>query len=565
MVPNGADSGADRHYIYEVIGTLLVALGLLIGVSLLTYHVEDPSFLSVSSNSIVRNAVGKVGANLSALFLQLFGAGSYLFPLFLIALGVRFFQNRERVFEKKVLAGGFLWVIALSAFAELGWVGSSRLFTAAQKGGLSGRLLSQFLLNYFASFGTYIVLFSLLLLGAILLFSFSPQVLLNRSAAGLLLIRRWGWEVFHSKKKRGRKAILTDRGGIQEKNRASEGGPNVVSPPPRVTVPPQQEAFAFAREDDGDYRLPPRSLLSDPSGLPSRTTKQELIVQSQILENKLRDFDIEGRVTQVHPGPVITMFEFEPAPGIKLNRITGLSDDLALAMRALQVRIIAPLPGKPAVGIEIPNHKREEVLLKEVLSSPSYIRTPSKLRLALGKDIFGTPVSVDLAAMPHLLIAGATGAGKSVGLNGMILSILFSATPAEVKIVMIDPKMLEFSLYDGIPHLVTPVIVRPKAASEALRRMVAEMQRRYQVLAERGVRNIEAYNKLLQKEKVKRGKSLREIDQEGTSAEDGPLPYIVIFIDELADLMMVAPRDVEDSITRLAQMARAAGIHLILA
>jgi len=245
---------------------------------------------------------------------------------------------------------------------------------------------------------------------------------------------------------------------------------------------------------------------------------------------------------------VITMFEYEPAPGVKLNKITSLSDDLALAMRAEQVRIVAPLPGKAAVGIELPNLNREEVALKEILSSASFNKITSKLRLALGKNIFGTPVSVDLAKMPHLLIAGSTGAGKSVGLNTMILSLLYTATPAEIKMVMIDPKMLEFSLYDGVPHLITPVIVKPKAASEALKKMVAEMQRRYELLSEKGVRNIAAYNKAVAK-----------------SNKEMPLPYIVVFIDELADLMIAAAKQVEDSIARLAQMARAAGIHLILA
>lgn len=560
-----ASKDADFHYMDEVAGTVLVALGLLIGVSLLTYHSEDPSFfLSDSSTSIVHNAVGRVGANLSAHFFNLFGVGSYLFPLFLTALGVRFFQKRKGFFHKKIVAGGFLWVISLSAMAQLEWVGLSRLASPDQKGGISGRFLSEFLLDYFASFGTAVVLLSFVLTGGILLFSFSPQRVLNRFIGALQLIRNWGSEHSSpSEKKRGRKSALSGRDGDREENQGD--GPSITNPPPRIAVPPKQETFTFAAEDAGEYRLPPLSLLSEPSRLPDASSKQELIVQSQILERKLHDFDVEGRVTQVHPGPVITMFEFEPAPGIKLNRIINLSDDLALAMRALHVRIVAPLPGKAAVGIEIPNHKREEVALKEILASPSFNRTQSNLRLALGKDIFGNPVSTDLAAMPHLLIAGATGAGKSVGLNSMVLSLLFSATPAEVKIVMIDPKMLEFSLYDGIPHLVTPVIVRPKAASEALKRMVSEMQRRYQLLAEKGVRNIDAYNKRLLKDKNKKGRSMLETDHEGSDAGESPLPYIVIFIDELADLMMVASRDVEDSITRLAQMARASGIHLILA
>ncbi|MBN4054845.1 DNA translocase FtsK, partial [Nitrospira defluvii] len=320
------------------------------------------------------------------------------------------------------------------------------------------------------------------------------------------------------------------------------------APPPEVSEPQKQEIFDFVREDLENYELPSLSLLPDPPVVASKTTRQELIAQSQILQKKFRDYGIEGKVTQVHPGPVITMFEYEPAPGVKLNKITSLSDDLALAMRAEHVRIVAPLPGKAAVGVEIPNMNREEVSLKEILSSSSFNKIKSKLRLAIGKNIFGTAVSVDLAKMPHLLIAGATGAGKSVGLNTMVLSLLYTATPAEVKMIMIDPKMLEFSLYDGIPHLITPVIVKPNAAAGALKKMVVEMQRRYELLSEKGVRNIEAYNKLAVK-----------------SEEMVPLPYIVIFIDELADLMITAAKQVEDSIARLAQMARAAGIHLILA
>jgi len=558
-----ASKDTDFDYMNEVAGTLLVVLGLLIGVSLLTYHSEDPSFLSISSTSIVQNAVGKVGAHLSALFFQLFGVGSYFFPLFLTALGVRFFQKREGFFHKKIIVGGFLWVITLSALAHLEWLGFSRLVSLDQKGGIFGRFLSQFLLDYFASFGTAVLLFSLFLMGGILLFSFSPQKVLNRFITGLQVIRQLGLvSASPSEKKRGRRSPSIQN-GERENNR--EEGPAIANPPPRIAVPPKQETFTFVSEDAGDYRLPPLSLLSDSSRLPNARSKEELIVQSQILERKLRDFDVEGRVSQVHPGPVITMFEFEPAPGVKLNRIINLSDDLALAMRALHVRIVAPLPGKAAVGIEIPNYKREEVGLKEVFASPSFNRIQSKLRLALGKDIFGNPLATDLAAMPHLLIAGSTGSGKSVGLNSMVLSILFSATPAEVKMIMIDPKMLEFSLYDGIPHLVTPVIVRPKAASDALKRMVVEMQRRYQLLAGKGVRNIDAYNKRLLKDKKKKGRSMLETDDEGSAVEESPLPYIVILIDELADLMMVAPRDVEDSIARLAQMARAAGIHLILA
>ncbi len=568
---------ADSNYTDEIIGIALIVAGLLLGISLLTYRIDDPSFSSVSSHQTAQNAIGKVGALLSDLFFQLFGIGSYLFPIFLVVLGCQFFRKGERNLPKRVWAGVALLLLTFSSLAELdGGKASGASLSPNLQGGVLGRLLCRFFLDYFASLGSHILLFSFLLLGSMLVFPFSPRAVLKRGMEQLRELQVWLNKqiLIRQRQQKRRAGGILERTGVKEKNPTIARTPAIEPPPPRITVPPQQEVFTFAREEQGHYRLPPLSLLLDPSGRSKKTTQEEWIAQSQILERKLLDFDIEGRVTQVHPGPVVTMFEFEPAPGIKLNRITNLSDDLALGMKALQVRIVAPLPGKSTVGIEIPNIVREEVLLKEILSSPSFNELPSKIRLALGKDIFGNPVSADLAAMPHLLVAGSTGSGKSVGLNDMVLSLLFSATPAEVKMVMIDPKMLEFTLYDGIPHLITPVIVRPKAASEALRKMVAEMQRRYQLLAEKGVRNIEAYNKSLQSEKnsdktpdtEKKGQAVPPAASDGAvRTEHTPLPYIVIFIDELADLMMVAARDVEDSITRLAQMARAAGIHLVLA
>ena len=266
--------------------------------------------------------------------------------------------------------------------------------------------------------------------------------------------------------------------------------------------------------------------------------------QAKILEGKLHDFGIDGRVVQVSPGPVVTMYEFEPASGIKVSRIVNLADDLALGMKALSVRIVAPVPGKSVVGIEIPNPHREPVLLCEILASSAFQQAPSKLVLALGKDIMGGATVTDLAQIPHLLIAGATGSGKSVGLNSMICSILINAAPDEVKFIMIDPKMLELSVYDGIPHLIVPVVTHPKKAAAALHWAVEEMERRYRLLAEHGVRGIDGYNQAHPEQR---------------------LPYLVVVIDELADLMLVARRDVEDALTRLAQMARASGIHLLVA
>jgi S-DNA-T family DNA segregation ATPase FtsK/SpoIIIE len=290
--------------------------------------------------------------------------------------------------------------------------------------------------------------------------------------------------------------------------------------------------------------LPPLSLLDPPAQGTRPEHRSDLVTQATRLQGTLHDFGIEGRVVQVLAGPVVTMYEFEPASGIKVSRIVNLADDLALGMKALSVRIVAPVPGKAAVGIEIPNTTRAPVALRDILASPAFRRAHSKLVLALGKDILGAPTVTDLAQIPHVLIAGATGSGKSVGLNSMICSILFHATPDDVKFIMIDPKMLELSVYDGIPHLIAPVVTHPKKAAAALHWAVEEMERRYRLLAERGERGIEGHNRAHPTQR---------------------LPYIVVVIDELADLMLVSHREVEDSLTRLAQMARAAGIHLLVA
>ncbi len=554
---NMVSMGVEKHYLDEVIGTGLILFALLIAVSLFTYSVTDPSFSTITSDTNVQNAIGKIGAIFSDLIVQTLGISSYLLPLFIMILGIKQIRIKPAARNNKALIGGFVLIaLSLAALRGFTWVDATKNPILASEpynnGGMIGTLIATFFLTYFAKAGAYIIFSSLLLIGTMIAFPVSPIKMFKQSVKGLKTFKTWRDQ---KRAEDNKKPALQQK--IKFPSFESEpddeetvlATPEIASPPPRISTKPEQEVFDFNHEDDiGDYKLPPLSLLSDPPLMTGGMTQKELITQSQILQKKLRDFGVEGRVTQVHPGPVITMFEFEPAAGVKLNKITNLSDDLALGMRALSVRIVAPLPGKPTVGIEIPNRKREAVFLKEILSSPSYNRLSSSLRLALGKDIFGTPVSTDLAKMPHLLIAGATGSGKSVGLNGMVLSLLFSSTPAEVKMLMIDPKMLEFSLYDGIPHLIAPVITQPKAAAAALKKMVAEMQRRYELLAEKGVRNIESYNKLA-----------------AQSDDINLLPYIVVFIDELADLMMVAAKQVEDSIARLAQMARAAGIHLVLA
>jgi S-DNA-T family DNA segregation ATPase FtsK/SpoIIIE len=340
-------------------------------------------------------------------------------------------------------------------------------------------------------------------------------------------------------------------------------------------VDTQEELFAGSK-----YRLPSQSLLDEPVRTTLPLDEAALLTSSKILETKLADFGVIGRVVAVRPGPVITTFEFEPAPGVKVNRIVGLADDLSMALRALSVRVLAPIPGKPVVGIEVSNPSREKVFIRDLLQGDDFRRAESNIALALGKDTTGNVLVADLARMPHLLVAGATGTGKSVSMNAMIMSILFKAAPRDVRFIMIDPKMLELSTYEDIPHLLVPVVTDPKKAAAALFNVIREMEDRYRLLHEKGVRNVDSYNRLIASQAPAVQAAPAEEEQEPEPDEDGEeptapsetvglvhrhLPRIVIIIDELADLMMTVGREIEESITRLAQKARAAGIHLILA
>jgi S-DNA-T family DNA segregation ATPase FtsK/SpoIIIE len=315
--------------------------------------------------------------------------------------------------------------------------------------------------------------------------------------------------------------------------------------------------------------LPDVSIFQRRAAGQRRYDRDSLIMNSRILEKKLRDFGVHGRVVTVHPGPVIPMYEFEPASGVKVNRIVNLADDLSLALRALSVRIIAPLPGKSVVGIEVPNAEREVVGIRDLLEADSFRTNPSKLTITLGKDIFGNPVETDLARMPHLLVAGATGTGKSVFLNTLLCAILCRASPDELKLLLIDPKLLELSVYEGIPHLIADVVTNPKRAAAALAGIVHKMEERYHMMAALGVRHIDQFNERVGK-RLAAGETSFRVKSKGKEEEGEELPlcrlaYIVVVIDELADLMVVSARDVEEALQRLAQMARAAGIHLVLA
>ena len=338
----------------------------------------------------------------------------------------------------------------------------------------------------------------------------------------------------------------------------------------RRTRRPEQETFRFNDEaSSGPFELPDPTLFAAPPESERSYDRDSLLMNSKILEKKLADFGVTGRVVRVHPGPVVTMYEYEPAAGIKVNRIVGLTDDLAMSLRAISIRIIAPLPGKSVVGIEVPNPDRETVYLREILESECFRKTKGRLAVAMGKDIFGNAVTADLAKMPHLLVAGSTGTGKSVFLNALLCSLLTRATPNELKLLMVDPKMLELSIYDGIPHLIADVVTSPKRAAAALQGVVRKMEERYLMMSATGVRNIDQFNEKARKS-IAEGEEFFTLkpkpgQTEGDEIEWQKLPHIVVVIDELADLMMSSAKEVEESVQRLAQMARASGIHLVLA
>ncbi|MEW5736168.1 MAG: DNA translocase FtsK 4TM domain-containing protein [Thermodesulfobacteriota bacterium] len=563
----------------EIVFVLFFFLILFATGSLFTFSMEDPSLLHSGSAHGVRNLFGVAGSQFSGLLIFLFGLGAFWAPLLLFFLAWHLWNRSTRGRFAAFLFGSFLLAVFSGSLATLARAGSetreiSVFGLAFPAGGILGDAVKELLTALLNPGGAFFFLFTLFLVSLI-------------AATGLSLVRTSYWTRTFSgrafRKFQSRWILFWER--RKKARRRAEKKAELVSlpapKPPRikkvtkkpVEPPAKQKTLPFSPEIAGETVLPPVSLLDDPGPRPPGADKKNLEMQSRLLEKKLGDFGVNGQVVEVSPGPVITTFEYEPAAGVKINKITSLSDDLALVLRATSVRIIGPIPGKAAVGIEVPNSERELVHFKEVVSAPEFADPKSKLTLCLGKDIVGNPTVSDLAKMPHLLIAGATGSGKSVALNAMIASLLYKRTPDEVKFVMVDPKRIELSNYDGIPHLICPVVTDVKKATNALFWAVREMERRYEAMAGVGARNISGYNQKMAQLKEKRAKEPPPPPPDPESGapppppepEPEPLPFVVVVIDELADLMMVASRDVEVALARLAQMARAAGIHLILA
>lgn len=556
----------NHSHLNEIKAIILIAVGLLIFLGLISYSPQDLSFLSLPANSPAKNLIRIFGAGFSFGLFFIFGWVSYLLPLVIFSWGLDKF--RERTFFLPFRLTGLL-LLAFS-LASLLALTSGLPEVCFRRGGLSGFIFSQFLVTYFGT-GGWVIVIALALLSCVLVMEFLVSRFILKITEALKAKLRLprinplrNLFIFFSRPAVSNRVnlnplIKSNKERTQEvsariKSIAGEELPVSQNPALagskielKLSQGPQEIKAVKPKSvqlKSGAYQLPSLGLLDDPAAASSRKVLEEdLTGNAHILEDTLLDFGVSVRVTNIERGPAITRYELEPAPGVKVQRIVSLGDDIALAMKAQSVRIVAPIPGKSRVGIEVPNSSIGTVYLKEVLSSPEFQNAQSKLTLALGKDITGKSVVSDLAEMPHLLIAGTTGSGKTVCVNSLILSILYRATPEEAKFLMVDPKMVELSVYNGLPHLLCPVVTDARKVSNALNWVVSEMEERYKLLAKSGSRNIDSYN---QKERDK-------------------LSYIVVVIDELADLMAIAANTIENAITRLAQLSRAVGIHLILA
>ncbi len=585
----------DSRRLLELTGLLTSVAGLLILLSLASYLPEDPSLnTAVATGTVPHNWIGPAGAYVADVLFQVFGWVAFLLPLALLVVGARGLMARPFEAPRTKIVGAGVLLVSLGGLLEL-FPFTPAIHGVLRGGGLVGYLTAAGLIHTFNRLGACIVAATLFVASLFLVTRFSfgwAAEFLQKYWSSVLTPLRARWASWQEA--RAAKAAVRQRRQMEEQRatgkrpmllqkvavRQAQPGkpitmPAASSPPavppakPETTEQPAPPAVVLMPKPTPappppkivghgtqGYKLPSATLLRPPEDAEG-IDEDELKERAARLTAKFLEFGVTGSVTQIHPGPVVTTFEFKPEAGIKYSRITNLVDDLCLAMKAESI-LIDRIAGKSTVGIEVPNLRREIIHLRELVESNEFLGSPSRLSLGLGKDVTGKIRIGELTQMPHLLIAGSTGSGKSVAINSMVVSILMKATPEEVKLILIDPKRLELNLYDGVPHLLTPIVTEPKRAANALRRAVMEMDDRLRKLAEHSVRNISQYNKLFEPEST-----LNLFDDNGE--RERPLPYIVIIIDELADLMMVEPQGVEESITRLAQMARAVGIHLVLA
>jgi len=572
----------DKTKWNEIQAVILFAIALLIFISLVTFTFSDMAQFTSRPNIPVRNFAGLFGVYVGSVLFFLMGFSSYVIPLLVLSwafsrlLGV----TPQKIYFK--VSGTFFLILASSSiFSIVGRGDNSFRFSL---GGITGLVFSDFLIKYLGRGGAVLViavlfLLSLLLATEFLLLPFLANLaskfnnifsgMKDRMAEGrkapVLTVRRPAVKVSSNGKSAAVNNVKAEKkddiniSALSEPKRPEMAAkkPSInIHVPAVVKAQTAHESPKPVRTAAGDYTLPRLDLFDSPPPMETRKIREDFEGTARILEETLADFDIESKVVEINKGPVITRYELEPAPGVKIHRITSLSDNIALAMKAQSVRIVAPVPGKGTVGVEVPNSTSALVYLREVLDSKEYRDAKSKLKLAIGKDIAGAPVVADLATMPHLLIAGATGSGKTVCVNTIITSLLFNSTPDEVKFIMIDPKRVELAVFNDLPHLLSPVVTDTKKVASTLEWVVSEMDSRYELFAKSGVRNIDLYN-----EKFGSSRATPE-DEERPATK---LPYIVIIIDELADLMMVAQDHVEGAITRLAQLSRAVGIHIIIA
>lgn len=569
----------------------LLALASYLLLALATYSERDPGWWKADDGGAIENAGGPFGAWLAGVCFSFFGYLAFLFPLMCAFLFWRHLKERESWHFDPLLAlvrfvGLLLFIVAATGTTVLKF-GTESTELPFSKGGYLGLEVASAVDAAFGYFGSLVLLLSILLFGLTIFMDISWLKVMDAIGAGVFRVganiqRRFtAWRNNRAERaladeSRKQRREVVKKETIVKKDRQK---PKIATPrkeptiSSRVAVEKQQRLF----DDEPPGSLPAISLLDPADKKHDKGYSQEsLEAMSKLLEIKLKDFGVVAEVVDVLPGPVVTRFELQPAPGVKAAKITNLARDLARSLAVSSVRVVEVIQGKSVVGVEIPNEHRELVRLSEIISSEAYDKAKSPLVLALGDDISGEPVIADLAKMPHLLVAGTTGSGKSVGVNSMLVSMLYKASPAEVRMILVDPKMLELSVYEGIPHLLTPVVTDMKEAATALRWCVGEMERRYKLMAAMGVRNIAGFNKKI-RDAIKAGEPLRDplfnpnehVDELGgeppQAPELEPLPFIVVVIDEFADMMMIVGKKVEQLIARIAQKARAAGIHLILA